>query len=280
MSSPATSPLKSPPRLTLSRVAGLLSPLFLITLLIGPFGMSCGAQKKSKNMVRECVLPQDQLGTLSGRWRLAPVPVAFHAGDFSNEEMHEIILAADTWNDFYAETLGLSPVDIGTAESPRLSNSPRPNNSYTCAQALIQGNAYTGEVVIYKNGVWPFPSQANAMALTSFCRNPSKPLPEFYMATIDLNYQNFFVNGQRLPDLRTIILHEFGHLLGLNHSCEGTARPGIPACGDRAIAPSYLEALMFPSFSFDSNGYGQIKRQLNENDQGRANCLYMTPSEN
>lgn len=239
-----------------------------LAVLTSACGMNTG------EVVKECVLPNDQLGTLSAKWRTTAVPIAFHQGDFSTAEIQEIVAAADTWNTFFAASKGMSAIDYGSAASPRMSNVTRPSSGYLCSSGIVQGATYTGTVVIYKDGTWPYTSQPNAMALTNFCRTPAKPLPYFYMAMIELNYQNFFVVGKRVPDLQTIILHEFGHLMGLNHSCESTARTGVPGCTAKGTPSAYLDAVMFPSFGFDNSGYGQEKRDLMENDQGRANCLY------
>ena len=39
-------------------------------------------------VVKQCILPQDQTGTMSGKWRLTPIPVAFHQGsNFSDQEI-------------------------------------------------------------------------------------------------------------------------------------------------------------------------------------------------
>ena len=91
---------------------------------------------------------------------------------------------------------------------------------------------------------------------------------------MELNYQNFFVTGKPVPDLQSIITHEMGHLLGLGHSCETDTETGVPNCNESGLPPAYQAALMFPTFTFDSNGNGQIKRDLQSNDEGRANCLY------
>lgn len=244
-----------------------------ICVVVSAVALNC-APRKTTDFVMGCVLPADQTGTLSGKWKIPPVPIAFHEGDFSAAEINVMVEAASTWNEFYSSTLSLATIDYGTPAAPRMSSIPRPNNSMVCSGSLTQGNGYTGPVVIYKNGVWPFPSQPNAMALTSYCRGAGNPLPYFYMATLDLNYQNFFVAGQKQPDLQTIVLHELGHLVGLNHSCESAGGKGVPACGQSGLSKDYISAVMFPVFSFNSAGQGEQKRVLTDNDQGRANCLY------
>lgn len=235
---------------------------------------SC-AQKRESSIIKDCVLPDDQAGTLTAKWRVTPIPIAFHEGDFSDAEIAEITKAADTWNEFYSASLGLAPIDYGDT-AVRTSTQDRIQNSMLCGQgSIVQGNAFVDPIVLYKNSSWPFTSQPNAMAITSYCRSAGKPLPTFSIAAIDFNYQNFFVSGKKRPDLQSIILHEFGHMVGLNHSCEGSARAGVPSCTSPSINTTYVQAVMYPTFSFDRLGAGEIRRDLMENDQGRANCLYM-----
>ncbi len=229
-------------------------------------------------VVKTCGVPNDQSSTLSGHWKATPIPIAFHDGDFTAAELLLMTNAADIWNKFYNASEGYSVFDYGGSVSiPRLSASPSASQGGLCGHGILQGGSYNGNVVIYKLGSWPYAT--SAMALTSFCTLPSKPLASLYMAVIEINFQNFFASGVgRYPDLTSIILHEFGHLLGLNHSCEGFTKSGTPNCNDSNLPPEYSVASMFPSFGFDQNGAGQIKQTLGTNDQSRANCLYDPPA--
>ncbi|MCM2279746.1 MAG: hypothetical protein NDJ89_16855 [Oligoflexia bacterium] len=245
-------------------------------LVIAAIAIACAPQATRRSVVQGCVLPKDQLGTLYGKWRSTPLPLAFHQGDFSAAEMREIMQAADTWNEFYGASLGIeTTLDYGDPANPRTSSLARVDSSLVCNQTIVSGNSYTGSVVIYKNASWAYSSMTNVMAFTSRCRVPASPLPTYFNSAIELNYKDFFVVGKKVPDLQTIILHELGHLLGLDHSCEAGGKVGMPNCQSGSINPDYTEAVMFPTFSFDSSGYGIRKRELQENDEGRANCLYL-----
>jgi hypothetical protein len=62
----------------------------VVLLALGVFAPGCQelvSNTTAKSYVKECVLPDDQASTLSGKWRATPVPVAFHEGDFSGDEM-------------------------------------------------------------------------------------------------------------------------------------------------------------------------------------------------
>ncbi len=234
---------------------------------------NCIFQSQSSRVVKECVLPTDQSSTLSGRWRVAPIPIAVHAADFDADEIDALKQAADVWNKFYSASLSLQILNYGES-AVQESSASKPSN--LCSTGLIQGNQYMGNVVLYKQGRWPY-SNHSAIALTSFCPVPAKPIPTIFMAVMEVNYEDFFIEGKKLPDLKSIFIHELGHLLGLDHSCENSsARTGMPNCreltGDQS---EYYDAVMFPVVSFESgSGLGESRTSLNDNDMGRANCLY------
>jgi hypothetical protein len=220
----------------------------------------------------------DQGGTLTGRWPQPAVPIAFHAGDWNSSEMAAIIAAADKWNTFFATSMQYPAIDYGSATSPRTSTSTIPVdfNDFCANQSILDNDdSFSGVVVLYKDGAWNY--DTGIIALTTVCKNgvAGKLLPRFHNGFMEINYVNFFVNSNRVPDLQSIVLHEFGHLMGINHSCETSpAGAGIPTCSSAALNSTYRYASMFPTFSFYSNGKGEIRRNLNDNDAGRMNCVY------
>jgi hypothetical protein len=70
-----------------------------------------------------------------------------------------------------------------------------------------------------------------------------------------------------------VMLHEMGHLIGLDHSCADGNGPefgpiGSVSCTDLPSSHPYRLAIMNPSLE------GQIKSVLGENDEKRLACLY------
>ena len=255
-----------------NRVESRLSLATLIGLAFAATACSLGGS--AQPLVTTCVLPADQSGSLEGHWKVVPVPIALDSSSqFTPFESGVITTAADTWNNFFAASLGLHPIDYG-GTTPRISTAPRP--AKVCGQNITSssGNAYTGSVVIYKDGNWPY--SHSEIALTTYCGPTGTPNGSqlFYDAAIELNYQDFFAPGKQQPDLQSIVLHELGHLVGVNHSCETYTKAGTPNCSAAGISPDYLAASMYPVFGFNNLNQGTQRRDLGANDQGRANCLY------
>jgi len=276
------------PRISKAQILVIVTPLFWLNVSCGLYG----SNQNSAAVVKTCNIPADQSGTISGHWSTVPVPVAFHQGAFDATETAKITAAAESWNQFFTVSQAHTAINYGSASNPTVTAVTNPSfgGSLSCAgQGIVSvsqpGSAFTGNVVVYKVARWPAAYKATAMAITSFCylsasgttTGTKGVYPYFYMAVIELNYQGFFVQGMKQPDLQSILLHEFGHLMGLNHSCD-VGQAGFPNCNDSNLNPEYIAASMYPVFGFDDSGMGQQKRSLGKNDQSRANCLYDSKS--
>ncbi len=237
---------------------------------------SCAPPEDQEAYTATCNLPVDQKNTLTGRWKFAPIMISFSLGAFNSYEMGLMMDAADTWNRFYQATHGFDIIDYGSRAVPRQNDRPRPYGNICQTTLLNSSGSFAGSVVIYKDTTWPANFAAAAIAITSTCASTTTAtVAPFYSAMMEINYQNFFVAGKQLPDLTSIVVHELGHLLGLDHSCAQTgagAKP--PLCSGSSLDASYYDAVMYPTVSFKADGNGTVRRSLNSNDQGRANCLY------
>lgn len=76
-----------------------------------------------------------------------------------------------------------------------------------------------------------------------------------------------------LAQIQSVVLHELGHTLGLDHSCddENKGSEAYAACATLPQTHSYYQAVMYP---FLRIGMGEKKEILQSNDLQRAQCLY------
>jgi hypothetical protein len=233
--------------------------------------VACAPPATDATYAKDCKLNSDQQGSLIGVWAVAPIIVSFQKGAWSTEEETLIIKAMDTWNDFFSSVHGFKIFDYGSVDSVRESSTTKPSS--VCTQKIVNNGQFTGSVVIYKQASWlvAHSNMTNVMALTSSCPRPASPLAKINMAIMEANYQNFFVAGKPQADLQTVFLHEFGHLLGLGHSCsyDTSTSTTLIQCSSSSIDKDYVGAVMYPVVSQNSK-----KRTLESNDQERSNCLY------
>jgi len=237
----------------------------LIIAILFVLGAACAP--KTDPVSTECVVNQDQTATFKGRWSVQPVPLAVEANDFSNSELVEIQAAIVKWNEFFSKSKGFKLFLSGSNPLGVISSGlTRTTKTNVCSSTIVTPGGYSNSIRIYKTRAgWSYGSQV--MALTSLCpiTRAGAQFRDFTNAVMEVNYQNYFVAGKQVPDLQSIVIHELGHILGLDHSCNGS---------DCEEAPDdYVEAVMYPALGFDGI-YGRVKRSLMTNDQQRANCLY------
>jgi len=76
--------------------------------------------------------------------------------------------------------------------------------------------------------------------------------------------------------LESVIMHELGHTIGLDHSCSGGAgTENFIGCSKVSSDHAYAQALMFPTLSRGSGTKAaETKNSLRTNDFDRTSCLY------
>lgn len=86
-----------------------------------------------------------------------------------------------------------------------------------------------------------------------------------------------YIPSIETQQLSSVVLHELGHVVGLDHSCQdGQTVAGFAGCAGLASAHPYREAVMFPYlYSRRSTQVGpEIKNALRTNDVQRVQCMY------
>ena len=243
-----------------------MNTLRLTTLAVLAFAaFGCGP-RVIMPLVKECNLPSDQTGTILGKRATLPVSIAVAPGIFSEEEITAIERAADVWNVFFQWSMGKKAIDYGSGKIPEFTGTQLdPTQATFCTQSD------NGVVVISGTTNFTLGDPTGTLAVTEECTGSGSPYPALNLGIIVANFQSFFRNGNPISNFQNVMLHEMGHMLGLDHSCSTGGGTGIPDCDGGGINPSYLNAIMFPS---DERTGGPEASFPNENDQGRMNCLY------
>jgi hypothetical protein len=220
-------------------------------------------------------------------WPMSCAPVTVYLNHFQqmtpDEVAKSITAAAHAWS---PSAVTCTDGNGGTS-SPYFEVVPSISENGTPPPVGWDGH----NTVIFRTENWTMsglpdgrPYQFNALALTSVVARPDGRIVDADMEINAVDITNWAdldpgsgnTHGTDAYDLQNAITHEFGHFIGLDHTCrleppdptvvDNQGNP-VPQCGP-ALPPLITDAVMYPTIEVN----GELKKRTLSSDDVQAVC--------
>lgn len=247
-------------------------PLFGLLILVATFAIGCGQtppdySAEYQSLVNSCDISDNQRGSFMAPDDSTPIEIV-EDSDFTADEQSSIGAAVSEWNR-YGNSIGRG--NMFTPSTAGVPNDIKTSTTLSCTQT-DWGNAGTFYIV----------KITDATQWTTLGFSSSVPAATLRCYTGGALAQQIIVVRPDLVDptqITTVVLHELGHSLGLEHSCASSSQSSgsWQACSSLLSTDPYYLAVMYPTIQLANAGSGtpaQTKNTLTQNDEDRANCYY------
>lgn len=250
----------------------------------------------------ECdLVPHDQKGSFMAGLSVFPTTIQADSA-FNESERKQIGQAVDQWNRLGHATIGRNIFELSFSSLETGESEKRLHDPENCLEEFGTESSFVIVREASKKNWESLGLNSQIPGATFRCENGGKVVRQIVYVKPDLVAS---------VQVGTVVLHELGHAIGLDHSCQaspaggsnarlsknGKAELDFVSCMKVPTIHPYREAVMFPSIRMpdaisrtrrDGANHGEIgdshpfnegpevKEKLQENDWVRARCRLST----
>jgi len=233
-----------------------------LVAIVSACGSPLGSVKAG--LSASCSAPADQKGSFMARVARFPLKVRVDSR-FTLAQRQTIAQVVSTWNSVGHSILNgpLFVIEASTVSASTLSDDPR-----SC------GSDFGGEES------FAILRETSNTHWSSIGLAKTVPAATFRCDTGVVSQQVIYTFPELVSDSQfsSIVLHELGHAIGLDHSClDKEGRSDYRSCFGLEESHAYRQAVMYPWLRTSAaKGAGEVKEALRDNDKLRAGCVVGT----
>lgn len=245
---------------------GSVLRLTLALLLLASGG--CARSEWDSLFGGTCTIRSDQQRSFMGKNTAFPIQVMVDDA-FSKSEQTAISKAIDKWNALGNDVAGHQFFSITVSQIPEAAKSFDINS---CQNSPNDGSDATHYYLVKETN---FSRWKRDLGL-----NDSTPGVTLRCDRDKRLVQQTVIIQTKVTDplqFESIVLHELGHSLGLDHSCNNkAATDNFISCDQLPAEHPYRQAVLYPSLRARASisSTPEIRQELQQNDRDRTQCLY------